>query len=687
MSTSTNLAREIRVPVGLKSFARANPALGPAVLAVITFIILGASEAGFYPVHSESQAGLGWYPAGVLVLALLATAIVTARPRAVPRATLVAAGLLAGFAAWSLLSIGWAEAQGVAWDGANRAIIYLASFCLFALWPFSLGGARLLLGGLALGIAGIGVVELLRINASPTPVDFFIDGRLTEPTGYVNANVALWMLGFWPCLYLTGVRSVPAPIRGIALGGAGVLGALPVLTQSRGWALALPLAVILYVAVTPRRGRALASIGAVALAVALISTPLLAVHDEFSPAHLDTLLHTAISRIFAIAAVLAVLGTLAGLADHRVSVGAGLSRSIDRGATLPAVLIVVAALGAAGVRAGDPVHDLSSSWQSFKTGGQGGTAGSSRFTSVGTNRYDFWTVAWHLFEDHPLVGIGSANFQQDYLVKGHSDEQPRYPHSLGLGILSQTGLIGALLLGGSLMCAAVAVAQRRRAGPEAAAAAAASATVFGYWLLHGSIDWFWEFPGLTAPAFAMLGLACAVGRSKDTRAPARAARPVRITAGVASVTAAIVVGASMILPWLAERETEQAASGWPASPGTAFNRLGRAATLNPLSPDPHLTAALIAIRTEDSQRAATELRKVVDREPRTPFALAEQAALAYERGDRGRAGALIQRAAAYSPRDPTVVSARKQIASGRPFGIEKLNASFLEVARQREITP
>nr|MBA3509487.1 hypothetical protein [Thermoleophilaceae bacterium] len=145
----------------------------------------------------------------------------------------------------------------------------------------------------------------------------------------------------------------------------------------------------------------------------------------------------------------------------------------------------------------------------------------------------------------------------------------------------------------------------------------------------------------------------------------------------------IFLGASMVAPWLAERETERATSGWTASPRTAFDRLDRAASLNPLSPDPHLTAALIAIRTEDSHRAETELGEVLDMEPRTPFALAELAALAYERGERQRAVALIGRAASDSPRDRTVISARREMAAGRPFGIEELNASFLKIARSR----
>ena len=60
----------------------------------------------------------------------------------------------------------------------------------------------MLLGALGLGIAGIGLVELLRADAAAQPLGFFFDVRLSEPAGYINANVALWTVGLLPCLFL-----------------------------------------------------------------------------------------------------------------------------------------------------------------------------------------------------------------------------------------------------------------------------------------------------------------------------------------------------------------------------------------------------------------------------------------------------------------------------------------------------
>ena len=55
-------------------------------------------------------------------------------------------------------------------------------------------------------------------------------------------------------------------------------------------------------------------------------------------------------------------------------------------------------------------------------------------------------------------------------------------------------------------------ARARSAVPTRSRAAVAAAALagFGYWVVHGSVDWFWEFAGLGGPAFALLGLVCAL---------------------------------------------------------------------------------------------------------------------------------------------------------------------------------
>ncbi len=133
-------------------------------------------------------------------------------------------------------------------------------------------------------------------------------------------------------------------------------------------------------------------------------------------------------------------------------------------------------------------------------------------SGLGSNRYDFYRVALDEFVAHPLVGIGADNFQQQYLVHGRSDETPRYPHSVELRTLAETGARSAPCSPSSGSARRYWPAWRamRRSDPLVRAVAAAALAGFGYWVVHGSFDWFWEFAGLGASAFALLGIACSL---------------------------------------------------------------------------------------------------------------------------------------------------------------------------------
>jgi O-Antigen ligase len=663
-----------RLPGAAAGFLRGNPALVPALLATGVFVTLGASEAGFYPT--------AWYAAALFLLGLLvATLVALGPPRGVPRPVLLALALLAAYAAWSYVSIAWAGQPGPAWDGANRTAMYVVVFALFALWRFDARGATAVLGLLGLGIAGLGLVELLKANASEEPAAYFIDVRFAEPAGYMNANVALWTTGLLPCLFLATRRGVPAPLRGLALGGAGLLAGLGLLGQSRGWVLALPLALALFVAVCPGRVRLLLAIAAVAAGALAVSGPVLAVHDDFSPEAFEGLLSDATGAILLAAAVLAAAGVVAALLDNRIAPGPVAERRMGWAAAAVVAVAFVGGVAAYAAVEGSPTARVAEAWDDFKEGGQGPQAGGSRFSGGGTNRYDFWTVAWDAFADRPLRGLGTENFQEEYLRRGNSGEQPRYAHSLELGVLSQTGIVGALLLFGGL-AAAGAGALRARAGPRPErAAAGAAAALFAYWLLHASVDWFWEFPALTAPAVAALGLACALAPRAADEAPGR--RRPRGAPAAAAAVAVLLLALSFALPWLAALETDRAAEIWRADADAAFDRLERAEDLNPLSARAPLTAGTIALRLERIGVAKREFGEALDREPHNAYALLELGAIASVEGDRRTALRLVGRARRASPRDEDIAAAFRTLRRGRPLDLQGLNRGILERARSR----
>ena len=133
---------------------------------------------------------------------------------------------------------------------------------------------------------------------------------------------------------------------------------------------------------------------------------------------------------------------------------------------------------------------------------------------LASGRYDLWRVAALEFADHPVQGVGADNFAVGYARERNSHEEPLYPHSIELRLLSQTGLVGTGLFVAFLAFAVAAGIRSRGINPTRAALASAGLLAFSYWFMHGSIDWFWEVPALAAPALAVLGLAGGMSRAE-----------------------------------------------------------------------------------------------------------------------------------------------------------------------------
>jgi hypothetical protein len=643
-----------RLPAPLRLVLQDNPALPAQVLAVGSFVALAASHAGYYPTS--------WYLAALLWLALLATtAVAVGAPRPLPRPLLVAIVLLAGYALWAYASITWAGQRDVAWDGANRAAAYLLLFTLFAAWPVDERGVRALITLFGLGVAGVGAVGLVEAGASSDPLDFLIGGRLAALVGYPSGASALYTMGLFACLFMATRRDSNPGLRGLALGSAGLLCTLAYMTQSRGWVIALPVAALVYFVLVPGRLRGLVAMAAVAICTLAIKGTTGAVYDGAAGQRLPQLVDEAVRTALLAAAALAVVGLVLAVIDRRVEPPRALAARIPgwaplaaAGALLAAVLVVVVAVPG-------PRDRVETVWSDFKSNAEPPLAGESRFASGGTNRYDFWTVAWELFREHPVRGIGVENFQEEYLKRGTSGEEPRFPHSLPLGVLSQTGLVGALLLGGALLAALLCAAGARRAPPGTAAAAAGAIAVFAPWALQASIDWFWELPALTGSALAMLGAAAALtaepGRADDT-----ARRRPRLAPALVAAVPAIVFALIFAAGWVAARDVQAAATGWKADPDAAFTRLDRAAALNPISPRAYLVEGTIALNLGRDQLARSAFEDALGRDSGDAYALLELGMLASQEGETRRATRLLERHVRLQPRDPI---ARQVLARAR----------------------
>jgi tetratricopeptide (TPR) repeat protein len=704
---------------------REAPSTVPALAAVGLFVAWATDQAGYPVTH--------WGPGGLLVLALLGVAFGIAGLRAVdvPPPVRLALACLAGYAALSFLSILWAGVAADAWEGANRTLLYLAVFALFAGWRHSGWSAALILGSWTLAMIGLAIYVALHLDAaSPAQLLRLLpSGRLVYPSGYPNANAAQWLMAFWPALLLARSESVPWGLRGLLGGGAVLLAEVALLSQSRGSVYATAVMLVLVFALVPRRLRTFAVLVPVAAATAAAAPAVLRVGNHQSNVGVvPSTLHHAIAVSFIAAAGAGLLIAAVAVFERRAPLRPSSASRLRRGVAAAAIGTLAAVIVGGLIAAGNPIARIEHGWNSFKGGyGANSHIGSRLVSGLGSNRYDFYRVALDEFAAHPLVGIGADNFQQQYLAHGRSDETPHYPHSVELRTLAQTGLAGALLavlgLGAALLtamraCRAVPAEGAARLSADLSAAALAG---FAYWAVHGSIDWFWEFAGLGAPAFAMLGIACALapgrasagagaaadrarafaGRLSGASAPpvagaafgprehpdlatgARgrpsARRPAAIGAGV---LVALAATASLAAPWLSRREIESATRIWTRNPARAYARLDEAARLNPLSDEAYLVAGSIALRYGDLARAEHEFSLALRRTPGDAYATLELGAIASTDGRQGQALKLLEAAARLNPRDELTRRALLLVRQGRRVSVQDLNRSILIKARQ-----
>lgn len=650
----------------------------PGLLVVALFILWAAGEGGIDATV--------WYPGAIFCLALLvllgATATRLLRPPR--RSTLAAVGLLGAFVLWSFLSITWADVKGDAWDGANRSLLYLTVYALFALWPWSTQRAALLLGTFALGTASLGVISLVRATASADPAGFFIDARFVEPLGYANAESGLFLTAFWPAVFLASRRQVPVLVRALMLGAAGVLLELAILPQSRGAVFAGSLTLVLFLGLVPGRIRSVVALVPVAATAFLARGPLLDLYaDVDSGLDPGASLASARNAVGLSFLALALVGLLLAFPDRRLAVSERTARAAGVTLAVAATTAAVAALTVLVLVSGNPTSRVKNEWKDFKSGYQATEEGSRFSRGVGSNRYDFWRVALGEFKAHPVRGIGADNFAVPYVKRRSSIEESQYPHSLEIMVLSQTGVIGFGLFAGFLACALLAAFRRASAQSGFGKALTAVCVVtFGYWLVHGSVDWFWELPALTGSALASLGIA---GSAEAGLVPTRVGgRLLAKAIAVGAAAVAVLAGlASFTLPWLAARDVARASEIWRQDGGQAFSLLDRARRLNPLSDRPDSFAGAIASRRGEWARMRDAFSKARDRNPGNWYTHLELALANAKLGRSEAALGELRNAKALNPLEPVIDDVRALVEEGKPVVPAEIDRRFVLRAEER----
>jgi hypothetical protein len=649
-----------------------SPALAPTAAALAIALYWAAEQGGIEPTR--------WPPGALFLLATAVVGFVAAR-RPLPRPRWVVGALVAlgAFTAWSYASIAWAAVPADAWTGSNTTLVYalVLAVGLWASWRAAAGLGLLVAYGV--GVAALGLVELASAAGSADPGAWFVAGRFAGPVGYPNANAALFLCAVWPPLAAAARREAPAWLRAVALAACAVLLELGLIVQSRASTVALPLTFVLFFLVAPSRLRLLATVALPAAVAAVAAPRLLDVYRALNDGRgASAALHRALLAVVLSAAVAGAAGLVLTAVDRHVEVSPRVARAVAL--VLAALVLLTAALGAAeGVRH-DAVGKARTAWRQF-THDETAHVGSSHLAAgLGSGRYDFWRVATDLFVAHPLTGVGTDNFATFYTRDRTTSEEPRYPHSLELRVLSQTGLVGAALLLLALGVPLVrAVRGSRRGDPVAQSAVAAGLGIFAYWAVHGSVDWLWEFPALSVPALAGLAIAARVGAPEGDAGPRRA--PSAIAGAV--VLAGAVAAVAIALPWLGAREVALAQRIWSTHPAKAFSALRLASRLDPVDGTPDLTAGLIHSRRGEWGPMESSLRASARRDPDDWYTHLELAIADIELGKPASARADLARARALDPREPALALVAQGIAD--PSGFEPAAVDELFLRRTAEL--
>ena len=130
----------------------------------------------------------------------------------------------------------------------------------------------------------------------------------------------------------------------------------------------------------------------------------------------------------------------------------------------------------------------------------------ARFTLASPDRSGEAAAAMHMIERHPVAGVGPGHGTLRWIGPGGGLRVDRFDHDGYLQVLTDLGIIGAVLAAAFLTAVGQLLWRARPGLPRRAAwaGAAAAATAF---LLHSAFDFIWQVPAIPLTVGAIAGLA------------------------------------------------------------------------------------------------------------------------------------------------------------------------------------
>lgn len=623
-----------------------SPAVGPIAFMVL-LLVLATTSQGAFEINR-------WTPLALFALAVLIGALLTRGGLALRSPAIrVALGGLWGLAAWSMLSMLWAQSSAGAFEAGNRMILYAAIVTL----PFALPMSRRTLAAVgwsvAAGIGAIAVYVLVRLLAHGAPL--FLAGRLNGPVNYRNATALLFALPVWPFIIAAAAKSNRRVLRAGSLSLATLCVGLAFLTQSRGILLGLAVGGCLALAIGPDRVRR-AWVTILVLAGIAISSPwLLRPFHAFDGGQGYVTPHAiavAAQGLLVATLISFAIGMLIALFDNGLRAGSPQMPHARRAARLLLAGVIVVLVVGVGMAIGNPVTYVHQKWDQFRSLNYS-TPTTTRLLTVGGQRYDLWRVALKEFESAPLLGVGADNYSFSYYRYRETNRNLTDPHSLVFALLSEDGAVGLLLL--IIFLAGIATVMARgwrrlglQARRDALAPAAAGAVMIG----QSTVDWIWLIPGLTAIGLFSLAVAAAqaAAAGREEEGPADPPKPGRWPVRVAAIGALVAAALAVLALFLSDAYIQRARSV-VTDPPAELSAARTAARLDPWSVTPHYLEASALETMGERPQAYAQLVDALSLEPQNSASLGVLGDFEARRGHFARARSFYRRALALNPLD------------------------------------
>lgn len=553
-----------------------------------------------------------WTPPALIVAALLL--VVSAAGaffyyRASNRWSALALVLFAAYTAWTFASLLWSPNRGDAWLGAGQTLFYLLAFWVVVVL-LGLGASRR--WALAASALGPAVIAAFTLSALGLRLgEMFENERLIGTVTYYNGEAAFLLVSFWVAVYLGGSRRVPPVLRGAVLAGAVLSADLAVLTQSRGAMVALAVSLPVFFLLSGQRLRGLLALTPIAAALFITFPDLNGVYLAFLNGNSPTeALDLALPSVWLTAAVVGLYGLCWGLVDRRWRPPVGAVRVVGGVALAGCMVGLIAGAVEFNERYANPAALVEQKWEAFKTNDTAGQEQSRYLSASGSGRYELWRVAWEDFGAHPLLGVGTQNYEATYyqLREQGGVQFVRQPHMLPLEVLGERGVVGGALFFGFLaVCLAAGLWKRfRRLRSEGKAQVGALVAALTYWFVHSSAEWFWQIPAITLPAFVYLALLASPWSRRD---PA----PFRWPARAAGICVAALAVAAIAPLYVADRYLEKSHAA--TDPREALAAVERAQEFNPVNPRLPEQEAALAMQTGDWDRVEESYDRAIQLNP------------------------------------------------------------------------